>query len=129
MPVCFSARNSTTCDAIIQSVNEGLQSYDFEKKKDNVRILTGNEEGIYGWVSVNLMEKKIGRRKVSELLKDISFENSMFNSITLKTSEMTVQVQGDSENTLALSLQLKSRKFLDYSQKFDLNTKCPVKAA
>eukprot|EP00112_Aurelia_sp_Birch-Aquarium-sp1_P010641 Seg2266.4 transcript_id=Seg2266.4/GoldUCD/mRNA.D3Y31 product="Ectonucleoside triphosphate diphosphohydrolase 1" protein_id=Seg2266.4/GoldUCD/D3Y31 len=57
------ARNSTTCDEIIESVREGLKKYDFEKKKDNVRVLTGKEEGIYGWVSVNLMKKKIGRRK------------------------------------------------------------------
>ena len=77
MTVCFSARNRTTCDAIIQSVKEGLQRYDFEKKRDNVRILTGKEEGIYGWVSVNLMKKNIGRRKVSELLSALKIECSI----------------------------------------------------
>ncbi|CAH1783850.1 unnamed protein product [Owenia fusiformis] len=59
--------NSTISDGILSSVRQTIQSYPFKVSNSlsQVRIITGAEEGVFGWITVNFLFGSFGNFKPS----------------------------------------------------------------
>lgn len=52
-----SIENSSASDKVLQAVEEALQKFPFSYQ--GARILTGQEEGAFGWVTVNYLDDRL----------------------------------------------------------------------
>jgi len=57
------ARDVKACNKILESIRSSLKKYKFDEKPGNVYVLPGNQEGTFGWVTVNLLTKRIPQEK------------------------------------------------------------------
>ena len=77
---CFSKRNRKMCDAIEESIRRVLNGYKFRQtNKNRVRVLTGNEEGTFGWITANLLNGGLNNRVVSNELLILYNHLSRYN--------------------------------------------------
>lgn len=52
-----SIENKTASDQVLQAVEEALQKFPFSYQ--GARILSGQEEGAFGWVTVNYLDDRL----------------------------------------------------------------------
>ena len=62
-----SARKKNACDQVMQAVTGALDKSEFKHNNQSARILTGKEEGVFGWMTVNLLKKRIANKQVCSL--------------------------------------------------------------
>lgn len=60
--IFFRAVNSTISEAIMNVVRDALGStkFHFWNPRDQARILSGSEEGLFSWITVNYVSGKFG---------------------------------------------------------------------
>lgn len=61
----FSERDKDSCDKILESIRRALNSFKFRQVKNRVRVLTGLEEGTFGWITANLVNNALNLKVVS----------------------------------------------------------------
>jgi len=61
--VC-SEVNRSAADAVMKSVRDTIATYPFffDRPQQQVRILTGTEEGTFSWIATNYLSGKFGVR-------------------------------------------------------------------
>ena len=59
-----SAANESVAEAIMTSVRNTIATYPFlfERRQQQVRILTGREEGTFSWIATNYLSGNFGVR-------------------------------------------------------------------
>lgn len=57
------ARKKNACDQVMQAVTGALDKSEFKHNNQSARILTGKEEGVFGWMTVNLLKKRIANKQ------------------------------------------------------------------
>lgn len=63
MSVFHSLQNKTLSDQILSEVTKSMQSYPFDFR--GARIITGMEEGAYGWITINYLLEGFIKVRVS----------------------------------------------------------------
>ena len=61
----FSERDKDSCDKILESIRRALNGFKFRQVKNRVRVLTGLEEGTFGWITANLVNNALNLKVVS----------------------------------------------------------------
>ena len=64
----FSARSKTACKQITESIRTSLKKYKFQTFEDSVKVLSGKDEGTFGWVTVNMLKKRIAEKQVINMV-------------------------------------------------------------
>lgn len=63
LPLC-SAENERLADSVLAKVRQSLDSYPFNFQ--GARIITGTEEGAYGWITINYLLGKFIKVIISQ---------------------------------------------------------------
>lgn len=104
-----SIENSSAADEVLRSVEETLQRFPFSYQGS--RTLSGQEEGAFGWVTVNYLDERL--KQVSCQMQLGEHERIFPHLLT-----MSVFLQG-SETTGALDLGGASTQISFISDRFD----------
>jgi Golgi nucleoside diphosphatase len=68
--------NATVSDDILSSVRNVLAKSGFQFTKNNTRIITGEEEGSSGWITVNYLKKILQEKHTVTFCHVSLFEDS-----------------------------------------------------
>jgi len=59
-------RDHDACEKIMKSIMTAMNGYKFRQVKNRVRVLTGLEEGTFGWITANLLNNALNLRVPAE---------------------------------------------------------------
>lgn len=62
----FSERNESTSRAILSSIRGALNNYNFRQTNERVKILTGKEEALLGWITANILNGPLNGSNVRQ---------------------------------------------------------------
>lgn len=79
--------NKTVSDEIMSSIRDALSASNFQFSAENAKIITGKDEGSFGWITVNYLKKVLQEtHKVANSL----FGCTLFLSKPFASSENAV---------------------------------------
>ncbi|TKS89780.1 Ectonucleoside triphosphate diphosphohydrolase 1 [Collichthys lucidus] len=99
----LNMENSTASDKVFQAVKEALQSSPFSYQ--GARILSGQEEGAFGWVTVNYLDDRLkqglettGALDLGGASTQISFVSDNFDGSESPSNSVTFRLYGNDYN-------------------------------
>ncbi|XP_020796341.2 ectonucleoside triphosphate diphosphohydrolase 1 isoform X2 [Boleophthalmus pectinirostris] len=99
----LNIENSAASDQVFQAVSESLQKSPFSFQ--GARILSGQEEGAFGWVTVNYLDDRLkqglettGALDLGGASTQISFISDTFDSLESPTNAVTFRLYGNDYN-------------------------------
>eukprot|EP00794_Sanderia_malayensis_P018327 gene18327-20148_t len=60
------ARDRKACNAVMSAVNSVFSKYEFQHNNESAKIITGKEEGTFGWITVNLLKRSFFENKLDK---------------------------------------------------------------
>lgn len=66
--VCRRETNASHADAILKAIGNLFQTYPFAYEDGYARVISGAEEGVFGWITVNYLLGTVDPDRVSQLI-------------------------------------------------------------
>ncbi|KAA8581413.1 hypothetical protein FQN60_002994 [Etheostoma spectabile] len=99
----LNMENSAASDSVFQSVKKALQMFPFSYQ--GARILSGQEEGAFGWVTVNYLDDRLkqglettGALDLGGASTQISFVSDNYNGSESPSNSVTFRLYGNDYN-------------------------------
>lgn len=99
----LSIENSSASDKVLQAVEEALQRFPFSYQ--GARILSGQEEGAFGWVTVNYLDDRLtqglettGALDLGGASTQISFVSDNYDGSESPSNSVTFRLYGNDYN-------------------------------